>query len=128
MEMIHTIGRRKRSIARAFLSKGTGKIMVNKLDLDKYFPVESLCIRARQPLEVLDMLNVYDIKVNVSGGGNTGQADAIRLAIARALCEIDPENKSELKSHGLLTRDARVVERKKPGQKKARKRFQWVKR
>ena len=128
MDIIHTIGRRKRSIARAFLTKGSGKIVINKLDLEKYFPVESLRLRVRQPLEVLEMLKDYDIKVSVTGGGTTGQADAIKLAIARALCKIDPEHKSALKPHGLLTRDARVVERKKPGQKKARKQFQWVKR
>lgn len=128
MDRIHTIGRRKSSIARAFLSKGKGSIVINKIDLEKYFPIKSLQLKVCQPLAVLDILGKYDLKITVSGGGNTGQADAIKLAIARALCQLNPEHKTMLKSHGLLTRDARVVERKKPGQKKARKQFQWVKR
>ena len=128
MDTIHTIGRRKESVARIYLSKGKGKIIVNGKDFKDYFPVGTMQYKLEQPLKIIDVLSDFDIKVNVSGGGTTGQAEAIRLAIARALCEVDIENRTALKSEGLLTRDARQVERKKPGQKKARKRFQWVKR
>lgn len=128
METIHTIGRRKASVARIYLSKGKGAITINKRDYKDFFPVEGLQKRLLQPFTLLELESKYDVKVNVHGGGNTGQADAIKLAISRALCELDIENRKTLKAEGLLTRDPRVVERKKPGQKKARKKFQWVKR
>jgi len=128
METIHTIGRRKASVARIYLSKGKGAITINKRDYKDFFPVEGLQKRLLLPFTLLELEGKYDVKVNVHGGGNTGQADAIKLAISRALCELDIENRKTLKAEGLLTRDPRVVERKKPGQKKARKKFQWVKR
>ena len=128
METIHTIGRRKASVARIYLSKGKGAITINKRDYKDFFPVEGLQKRLLQPFTLLELEGKYDVIVNVNGGGNTGQADAIKLAISRALCELDIENRKTLKAEGLLTRDPRVVERKKPGQKKARKKFQWVKR
>tara|TARA_B100000579_G_C22762184_1_gene819522 strand:+ start:47 stop:433 length:387 start_codon:yes stop_codon:yes gene_type:complete len=128
METIHTIGRRKEAVARIYLSKGKGNIIVNGKDFKEYFPVETMQYKLEQPFKIADLLGSFDVKANVDGGGTTGQAEAIRLAISRALCELDIENRSALKSEGLLTRDARVVERKKPGQKKARKKFQWVKR
>ena len=128
MDTIHTIGRRKASVARIYMSNGKGNILVNGKDMKKYFPVETMQYKLEQPFKKLDLLKKFDVKVNVSGGGNTGQAEAIRLAISRALCELDSNNRTALKSEGLLTRDSRIVERKKPGQKKARKKFQWVKR
>jgi small subunit ribosomal protein S9 len=128
MDTIHTIGRRKASVARIYLNKGKGAITINKKDYKDFFPVEGLQKKVLQPFSILDLEGKFDVKVNVNGGGNTGQADAIKLAIARALCELDLENRPALKAEGLLTRDPRVVERKKPGQKKARKKFQWVKR
>ena len=128
MDTIHTIGRRKASVARIYLNKGKGAITINKKDYKDFFPVEGLQKKVLQPFSVLELEGQFDVKVNVNGGGNTGQADAIKLAIARALCELDLENRPALKAEGLLTRDPRVVERKKPGQKKARKKFQWVKR
>ena len=128
MDTIHAIGRRKASVARIYLKKGKGNIMINKRDYKEFFPVEGLQKRLIKPFSVLDLEGKFDVNVNVNGGGNTGQADAIKLAIARALCELDLENRPALKAEGLLTRDPRVVERKKPGQKKARKKFQWVKR
>ena len=128
MDKIHTIGRRKASVARIYMSKGKGKITVNGRDFKEYFPVETMQFKLEQPFKKVDLVDVFDVDVNVSGGGNTGQAEAIRLAMSRALCEFNVENRSLLKSEGLLTRDSRVVERKKPGQKKARKKFQWVKR
>ena len=128
MDTIHAIGRRKASIARIYLKKGKGSIMINKRDYKEFFPVDGLQKRLIQPFSVLDLEGKFDVKVNVNGGGNTGQADAIKLAISRALCELDADNRPALKAEGLLTRDPRVVERKKPGQKKARKKFQWVKR
>ena len=128
MDTIHAIGRRKASVARIYLNKGKGAITINKKDYKDFFPVEGLQKKVLQPFSILDLEGKFDVKVNVNGGGNTGQADAIKLAIARALCELDLENRPALKAEGLLTRDPRVVERKKPGQKKARKKFQWVKR
>ena len=128
MDTIHTIGRRKASVARIYLNKGKGAITINKKDYKDFFPVEGLQKKVLQPFSILDLEGKFDVKVNVNGGGNTGQADEIKLAIARALCELDLENRPALKAEGLLTRDPRVVERKKPGQKKARKKFQWVKR
>ena len=128
MDTIHAIGRRKASIARIYLKKGKGSIMINKRDYKEFFPVDGLQKKLIQPFSVLDLEGKFDVNVNVNGGGNTGQADAIKLAISRALCELDSDNRPALKAEGLLTRDPRVVERKKPGQKKARKKFQWVKR
>jgi len=128
MEIIHTIGRRKASIARIYMSKGKGNITVNGKDFKEYFPVDTMQYKLQQPFNIVDLAGKFDVKVNVNGGGTTGQAEAIRLAISRALCEMNPENRVALKPEGMLTRDSRVVERKKPGQKKARKKFQWVKR
>ena len=128
MDTIHSIGRRKEAVARIYLSKGKGNIIVNGKDFKDYFPVESMQYKLEQPFKIADLSEKYDVKVNVGGGGTTGQAEAIRLAISRALCELDIDNRKTLKPEGLLRRDARVVERKKPGQKKARKKFQWVKR
>jgi small subunit ribosomal protein S9 len=128
MEIIQTIGRRKTSVARATVVKGTGKIFINKKDSKEYFPSMLLHSKITQPLVKLNCLNMYDINVNVRGGGVTGQSEAIRLAIARAMVKIDESNKKPLRDEGLLTRDARQVERKKSGQKKARKRFQFTKR
>ena len=128
METIHTIGRRKASVARIYMSEGKGNITVNGKDFKEYFPVDTMQFKLEQPFNITDVAGKFDVKVNVNGGGTTGQAEAIRLAISRALCELDPENRVTLKPEGMLTRDARVVERKTPGQKKARKKFQWVKR
>lgn len=128
METVHTIGRRKASVARIYIKKGTGKISINGKDHKQYFSTETLKYKLNQPFKVIDQEGKYDVDVKVNGGGINGQADAIKLAIARSLCKIDSEHRSALKSEGLLTRDPRVVERKKPGQKKARKKFQWVKR
>jgi small subunit ribosomal protein S9 len=128
MDIIHTIGRRKASVARIYMSKGKGNITVNGKDFKKYFPVDTMQYKLEQPFNIADLSGKFDVKANVDGGGTTGQSEAIRLAISRALCELDVENRPALKAEGLLTRDARVVERKKPGQKKARKKFQWVKR
>ena len=128
METIHTIGRRKASVARIYMAKGKGNITVNGKDFKEYFPVDTMQFKLEQPFKISDLSGKFDVKVNVDGGGTTGQAEAIRLAISRALCELDADNRPALKAEGLLTRDARVVERKKPGQKKARKKFQWVKR
>ena len=128
METVHTIGRRKASVARLYITEGKGKFVINGKDYKDYFPLVTLQFKLHQPFKVVELDGKFDIKVNVNGGGINGQADAIKLAIARALCEIDIEHRPALKAEGLLTRDPRVVERKKPGQKKARKKFQWVKR
>ena len=128
MDTIHSIGRRKASVARIYLKKGKGNITVNGKDLKDYFPVSTMQYKIEQPFKILNIEKKFDLSISVVGGGNTGQAEAIRLAISRALCDVDTENRTLLKSNGLLTRDSRVVERKKPGQKKARKKFQWVKR
>ncbi len=128
MEVIHKIGRRKTAVARIYVSKGKGNITINKKDLENYFPTATLQYKVKQPLNLTDNADAFDIKVNVFGGGITGQAEAIRLAISRALCEVDAENRAVLKPEGLLTRDPRMVERKKFGQKKARKKFQFSKR
>ena len=128
MDTIHKIGRRKTAVARIYLSKGKGNITINKRVLDDYFKTETLLYKVNQPIILTENEKSFDIKVNVFGGGLTGQAEAIRLAIARALCEVDAENRRILKPHGLLTRDARTVERKKYGQKKARKKYQFSKR
>ncbi len=128
MEIINALGRRKSAVARVYVSEGTGKITINKKDIEEYFPSAILRYVVKQPLSVLDVEGKYDIKVNLDGGGYTGQSQALRLAIARALVKINAEDKKNLKNHGFLTRDAREVERKKPGQPKARRRFQFSKR
>ena len=128
MEIIHKIGRRKTAVARIYLSEGKGNITVNKKDYKSYFTTGTLQYKVQQPLMLTDNLESYDIKVNVYGGGVTGQAEAIRLAITRALVSIDADHRIILKPEGLLTRDPRMVERKKFGQKKARKKFQFSKR
>jgi small subunit ribosomal protein S9 len=128
MEVINAIGRRKSAVARVFVTEGTGKITINKRDLAVYFPSSLLQYVVLQPLKKLDVAEKYDIKVNLDGGGYNGQANALRLAIARALVKINPDDKKTLRSEGFLTRDARSVERKKPGQPKARRRFQFSKR
>ncbi len=128
MEVINTIGRRKEAIARVYLTDGKGQITINKRDIKDYFPAATLQYVVKQPLNTIGVAENYDIKVNLSGGGFKGQAEALRLAIARALVIIDEENKPALKAQGFLTRDSRVVERKKPGQPKARKKFQFSKR
>ena len=128
MEQINAIGRRKSSVARVYLSEGTGKITINKRELDNYFPSAILQYVVKQPLALLGVEGKYDIKVNLYGGGFTGQSQALRLAIARALVKLNAEDKKTLKDEGLLTRDSRAVERKKPGQPKARRRFQFSKR
>lgn len=128
MEVINAIGRRKAAVARVFLSEGNGKITINKRDLSVYFPSSILQFVVKQPLTTLGVADKYDIKVNLEGGGYNGQAEALRLAIARALVKINGEDKKVLRAEGFVTRDARVVERKKPGRPKARKRFQFSKR
>ena len=128
MEKIHKIGRRKTAVARIYLSEGKGNITVNKRELDNYFTTPTLQYKVKQPLMLTDNEETFDISVNVFGGGITGQAEAIRLAISRAMCELNEENRGILKPEGLLTRDPRMVERKKFGQKKARKKFQFSKR
>ena len=127
-EVINAIGRRKSSVARVYLTEGTGKITINKVDLTQYFPSAILQYVVKQPLELLEAGEKYDIKANLNGGGFTGQSQALRLAIARALVKINAEDKKTLKDQGFLTRDAREVERKKPGRPKARRRFQFSKR
>jgi len=128
MEVINTIGRRKTSVARIHVTSGKGNITVNNRDVKQYFPSEILRIIINQPLEITNGKGKYDIKVKVDGGGIKGQAEAIRLAISRALCEVDQENRPPLKKEGFLTRDPRMVERKKYGRRKARKKFQFSKR
>lgn len=128
MDVIHTIGRRKTSVARIFVSEGKGEITVNKKKYNDYFPTSTLQYKVIQPLALTDTEGNYDIKVTVEGGGSNGQAEAVRLAVSRALCQINEEHRLVLKPEGLLTRDPRMVERKKFGQKKARKKFQFSKR
>ncbi|MDX9918566.1 MAG: 30S ribosomal protein S9 [Paludibacter sp.] len=128
MEVINALGRRKAAVARVFVSEGSGKITINKRDIDVYFPSPLLQYVVKQPLNKLGVAEKYDIKVNLDGGGFKGQSEALRLAIARALVKINAEDKPALKSEGFMTRDPREVERKKPGQPKARKRFQFSKR
>jgi len=128
MEVVHKIGRRKTAVARVYVSEGSGNITVNKRDLNDYFTTGTLQYKVRQPFTLTETDGNYDVKVNVFGGGITGQAEAVRLALSRAMCEIDIENRGVLKPEGLLTRDPRMVERKKFGQKKARKKFQFSKR
>lgn len=128
MALSQTIGRRKTAVARAYMNEGKGEIMVNGKSHVEFFTTAVLRYKVEQPLALTDNREKYDIKVHVNGGGQTGQAEAIRLAISRALCEINPEYRTTLKPEGLLTRDPRMVERKKFGQKKARKKFQFSKR
>jgi len=128
MEIVNTLGRRKTAVARIYLSLGEGKITINKRDFKEFFPLSTLQYVVEQPLMLTDNLGKYDIKVNLDGGGITGQAEALRLAISRALVKIDPEYRPILKENGLMRRDPRMVERKKPGQPKARKKFQFSKR
>lgn len=128
MEQINAIGRRKAAVARVYVSEGAGVITINKRPLEAYFPSSILQYIVKQPLSTLDVVEKYDIKVNLRGGGYKGQAEALRLAIARALVKINPEDKSALRAEGFMTRDPRAVERKKPGRPKARKRFQFSKR
>jgi len=128
MEVVNAIGRRKAAVARVFVSEGTGKITINKRDLGTYFPSTILQFIVKQPLVKLNVAEQYDIRINLDGGGFKGQSEAARLAIARALIKMNPEDKSALRSEGFVTRDPRTVERKKPGQPKARKRFQFSKR
>ncbi len=128
MEVIHKIGRRKTAVARVYVSQGSGNITINKKDLAEYFPTATLQYKVNQPLSLTENKETFDVSVNVFGGGITGQAEAIRLALSRAMCEVDADNRLILKPEGLLTRDPRMVERKKFGQKKARKKFQFSKR
>jgi small subunit ribosomal protein S9 len=128
MEVVNAIGRRKAAVARVYVSEGTGKIVINKRELTNYFPSSILQYVVNQPLNKLGVAEKYDIKINLNGGGYKGQAEAARLGIARALVKINPEDKPALRAEGFMTRDPRVVERKKPGQPKARKRFQFSKR
>ena len=126
--MINALGRRKSAVARIFVTEGTGKITINKRDLTEYFPSSILQFVVKQPLNLLDAAEKYDIKVNLQGGGFTGQSQALRLAIARALVKINADDKKALRAEGFVTRDSREVERKKPGRPKARRRFQFRKR
>ena len=128
MEVISSTGRRKAAIARVYISKGKGKITINNRDFEDYFGTKQLQYVVQQPLNLLEAKDKYDIKVNLDGGGFKGQAEALRLAIAKGLVMINPEDKPKLRANGFLTRDPREVERKKPGQPKARKRFQFSKR
>ena len=128
MGVINTIGRRKSSVARIYMSEGKGNVTVNKRDYKDYFPTGVLQYKVNQPFQLTDTEGKFDVKVNVKGGGVNGQVEAVRLAIARALVEVDAENKPLLKAESLMTRDPRMVERKKPGQPKARKKFQFSKR
>ena len=128
MESVNAVGRRKAAVARVIVKEGNGQITINKRPLDVYFPSSILQYIVKQPLLTLDAAEKYDIHVNLDGGGYKGQAEALRLAIARALVKINPDDKAALRAQGFMTRDPRVVERKKPGRSKARKRFQFSKR
>jgi small subunit ribosomal protein S9 len=128
MEVIMTLGRRKTAVARIYLKEGDGKITVNNRDYKEYFPTVILQFQVVEPFNITNTLGKYDVKVNLDGGGITGQAEALSLAISRALCKISEENRPALKAKGMMRRDPRMVERKKFGQKKARKRFQFSKR
>ena len=128
MEIVNKIGRRKTSVARVYLSPGKGEVLINQRNLKEYFPSEILQTIVNQPFTTLSENGKFDVKINVKGGGITGQAEAVRMAIARALCDVNPENRSALKKEGYLTRDPRMVERKKPGRRKARRKFQFSKR
>ena len=128
MENVNAVGRRKAAVARVIVKEGNGNIVINKRPLEVYFPSSILQYIVKQPLTLLDVVGNYDIQVNLDGGGYKGQAEALRLAIARALVKVNPEDKPALRAEGFMTRDARSVERKKPGRPKARKRFQFSKR
>ena len=128
METVNAVGRRKAAVARVILKEGTGVITINKRPLEKYFPSSILQYIVKQPLSVLEVTEKYDFQVNLDGGGYKGQAEALRLGTARALVKLNPDDKAILRKHGFMTRDPRAVERKKPGQPKARKRFQFSKR
>ena len=128
MEVINAIGRRKAAVARVYLNDGKGQIMINDREYKQYFPNEILQYVVLQPLNLLNVADKFDITVTLDGGGSKGQAEAVRLGISRALIKVDPEFKPRLKAEGFTTRDPREVERKKPGQPKARKRFQFSKR
>ena len=128
MQVVNTIGRRKTAVARVYLSKGKGKITVNNKEAKEVFPIDVLQSKLVQPFVLTDTVGKYNVSVNVSGGGINGQVEAIRLGISRALVEVSAENRAALKVDGLMTRDPRIVERKKPGQPKARKKFQFSKR
>src|SRR5574344_1584218 len=128
MEAVNEIGRRKAAVARVFVTEGTGKIVINKRELENYFPSSILQFIVKQPLNKLNVTDKYDIRINLDGGGYKGQSEAARLGIARALVKINPEDKATLRAEGFMTRDPRSVERKKPGRPKARKRFQFSKR
>ena len=128
MDVINSIGRRKAAVARVLMSEGSGKIVINKRELENYFPSSILQFIVKQPLNKLNVTEKYDIKINLQGGGYKGQSEAARLAIARALVKLNPEDKPALRAEGFMTRDPRVVERKKPGRPGARKRFQFSKR
>ncbi|HMR45973.1 MAG: 30S ribosomal protein S9 [Bacteroidetes bacterium] len=128
MNNIHKIGRRKTAVARVYLTPGTGTIVINNREFKNYFTTGPLQNKVTQAFAVINANEQFDVKANVMGGGITGQAEAIRLAISRALCEMNPENRPALKKEGLLTRNPKMVERKKSGQKKARKKFQFSKR
>ena len=128
MAVVNALGRRKCAVARVYVEEGSGKITINKRDLTEYVPSTILQYVVKQPLNLLDVAEKYDIKVNLQGGGYTGQSQALRLAIARALVKINAEDKKALRAEGFMTRDSREVERKKPGRPKARRRFQFSKR
>jgi small subunit ribosomal protein S9 len=128
MDILNAVGRRKTAIARVYLKEGTGIITVNGRDYKEYFPMAILQATIEQPFQITETVGKYDVTVNMDGGGVKGQAEALRLGISRILCEIDPEMRPPLKAKGLMRRDPRMVERKKFGQKKARKRFQFSKR
>jgi small subunit ribosomal protein S9 len=128
MEVINALGRRKTAVARVYLTKGNGKISINKREMNEFFPIDFLQAKVHQPFALTGTAGQYDVKVNVVGGGINGQAEAVRLGISRALVEVSADYKPMLKVEGLMTRDPRMVERKKPGQPKARKKFQFSKR
>lgn len=128
MEVINTLGRRKTAVARLYMKSGSGVIKVNNRDYKEYFPVPTLQYKVEQPLQLAEMMGQYDITANLDGGGMTGQAEALRMAITKAILEINPELRPSMKAQGFVRRDPRMVERKKPGQPKARKRFQFSKR
>jgi len=128
MEVINTLGRRKTAVARVYMTAGKGNFTINKRDWKEFFPIAVLQAKITQPFELTDTVGQYDLNVNVAGGGINGQVEAIRLGISRALVKVSEENKPLLKVEGLMTRDPRMVERKKPGQPKARKKFQFSKR
>lgn len=128
MDTYNSVGRRKTSVARVYLTPGKGQIQINSREFERYFPSQVLRSIVQEPLKAIESESSYDVKISVDGGGFRGQAEAIRLGIARALCEVDEENRVSLKKDGLLTRDPRMVERKKYGRRKARRRFQFSKR